>query len=65
MGSQDFYDRITKRLEEFYTVEEAGIWWRKPHPQLDGLPAISLMNSEEGQAAIVAVLDRLESDAYL
>lgn len=55
---------IFERLRERYTAEEARRWWRTPQPQLDGqIPAVVF---KDGRIAeIVAILDRLESGAYL
>lgn len=53
--------RLRKRLlANFYTVEEANKWMHSPHPQLDGrVPILSEVRE------VAAILDRLESGAYL
>lgn len=52
--------RLRKRLLEFYTVADANKWLHSPHPQLDGrVPILS------SHAEVDAILNRLESDAYL
>ena len=51
---------LRKRLLEFYTVEDANKWLYSPHPQLNGhVPVLST------RLEVEAILDRLESGAYL
>ena len=55
---------IRDRLLAFYSPAEADVWLHTPHPQLGGATAFDTI--EAGRAAkVYAVLDRLESDAYL
>ena len=44
---------IVTRLDEYYTPAEVRLWLYAPHPQL------------EGRRAIIAILDRLDAEAYL
>lgn len=48
------------RLLRFYTEDEAAVWLLSPHPQLGGRRAIDCERAE-----VEAVIDRLESGAYL
>lgn len=57
-------ERLRDRLAEYYTPEEADLWICNPHPQLEGQRPIDLMDRGES-AAVLAILDRLDSDAYL
>ena len=55
---------IQKKLEKYYTPEEAGKWLDIPHPQLDGrTPAWEIKNGRI--ADVCAIIDRLESAVYL
>lgn len=55
---------IVGRLEEYYTREEIRLWLYSRHPQLDGKRAIDLI-TEERSEDVIAVLDRLDAEAYL
>lgn len=59
------YDALTERLRAFYEMDQIEDWWNLPHPQLDNLPAITVMCMEGGPERVSAVLYSLESDAYL
>ena len=55
---------IVGRLRDYYSAEEIRVWLYALHPQLEGRRAIDLIT--EGQSeAVVAILDRLDSEAYL
>src|SRR3954447_16596906 len=55
---------IVGRLKEYYSAKEIRVWLYAMHPQLEGRRAIDLIN--EGQSeAVIAILDRLDSEAYL
>jgi uncharacterized protein (DUF2384 family) len=55
---------IVSRLDEYYTPEEVRIWLYSPHPQLDGSRAIDLIVDDRAED-VVAILDRLDAEAYL
>jgi uncharacterized protein (DUF2384 family) len=55
---------IVSRLDEYYTAEEVRIWLYSAHPQLDGQRAIDLI-VEDRTAEVIAILDRLDAEAYL
>lgn len=56
-------ERIFERLKEYYHDLQAVLWMYLDHPQL-GEPAIDCIR--RGDAHLVdAVLDRLDSDAYI
>ena len=52
------------RLQEFYEGEEVGKWLSEPHPQLNGKSAFDAIKDGETQS-VMAIIDRLESCAYL
>jgi hypothetical protein len=55
---------IVGRLREYYSADEIRVWLHAMHPQLEGRRAIDLIN--EGQTeAVLAILDRLDSESYL
>ena len=55
---------VVLRLSEYYSQEEIRAWLYALHPQLDGERAIDLVH--EGRAIeVIAILDRLDADAYL
>ena len=55
---------VVRRLGAYYAPEEIRAWLYARHPQLDGARAIDRIH--EGRSEdVLAVLDRLESDAYL
>ena len=55
---------VVNRLDEYYTPEEVRIWLYSDHPQLSGRRAIDLI-VEDRTAEVIAILDRLDTDAYL
>ena len=52
------------RLSEYYSHEEVRAWLYARHPQLEGRRAIDLIHDERTED-VIAILDRLEADAYL
>lgn len=55
---------VVLRLSEYYSQEEIRAWLYALHPQLDGARAIDLIHSERTEE-VIAILDRLDADAYL
>lgn len=55
---------VVNRLDEYYTPEEVRIWLYSDHPQLNGRRAIDLI-VEDRAAEVIAIIDRLDSGAYL
>jgi len=55
---------IVMRLGEYYTNEEVRVWLYARHPQLGGDRAIDLIHNDRSEE-VLAILDRLDSDAYL
>ena len=55
---------VVLRLSEYYAQEEIRAWLYALHPQLDGERAIDLVH-EERAVEVIAILDRLDADAYL
>ena len=55
---------VVLRLSEYYSQEEIRAWLYALHPQLDGERAIDLIH-EERAVEVIAILDRLDADAYL
>ncbi len=55
---------IVGRLREYYTAEEIRMWLFARHPQLGGERALDLINDGRSEA-VLGVLDRLDSGAYL
>ena len=55
---------VVLRLSEYYSQEEICAWLYALHPQLDGERAIDLVH-EERAVEVIAILDRLDADAYL
>ena len=55
---------IVSRLDEYYTPEEVRLWLYAPHPQLEGQRAIDFIVSERAED-VIAILDRLDAEAYL
>ena len=55
---------VVMRLSEYYSHEEVRAWLYARHPQLDGRRAIDLIHDERTEE-VIAVLDRLEADAYI
>ncbi|MYB37024.1 MAG: DUF2384 domain-containing protein [Gammaproteobacteria bacterium] len=55
---------VVMRLGEYYGHEEVRAWLYARHPQLEGERAIDLIHDERAEE-VIAVLDRLDADAYL
>ncbi len=55
---------VVMRLSEYYSSEEVRAWLCAPHPQLDGKRAVELINAGRSEE-VIAILDRLDADAYL
>lgn len=55
---------IVGRLEEYYSPQEIRLWLYAPHPQLEGRRAIDLIVDGKTEA-VVAILERLDAEAYL
>jgi uncharacterized protein (DUF2384 family) len=55
---------VVVRLTDFYSADEIRIWLFARHPQLEGRRAIDLINDGKSED-VLAVLDRLEGEAYL
>jgi uncharacterized protein (DUF2384 family) len=55
---------VVMRLSEYYGHEEVRAWLYARHPQLDGQRAIDLIHDERTEE-VIAILDRLEADAYI
>jgi uncharacterized protein (DUF2384 family) len=55
---------IVSRLDDYYTPEEVRHWLYAPHPQLEGKRAIDSIVNDQA-AEVIAILDRLDADAYL
>ena len=55
---------VVTRLGEYYDPDEIRAWLYTPHPQLDGERAIDLIHDDRTED-VLAILDRLDADAYL
>ena len=55
---------VVMRLGEYYGADEIRAWLYARHPQLDGARAIDLIHDGRGEE-VLAILDRLDADAYL
>ena len=55
---------VVMRLGEYYGHEEVRAWLYARHPQLEGARAIDLVHDERTEE-VIAILDRLDADAYL
>lgn len=55
---------VVMRLSECYSHEEVRAWLYARHPQLEGRRAIDLIHDERTED-VIAILDRLDADAYL
>jgi hypothetical protein len=56
--------QVARRLGEHDSSYEVQTWLHARHPQLDGARAIDLIR--DGRSAeLLAILDRLDADAYL
>ena len=55
---------VISRLDKYYNEDESIQWLTSNHPQLGGQRPISLL-SEDGWKDVLAIIDRLDADAYL
>ena len=55
---------VVKRLSEHYARDEVRAWLYARHPQLQGERAIDLIFDDRTEE-VIAILDRLDADAYL
>ncbi len=55
---------IVMRLGEYYTPDEVRVWLYARHPQLEGKRAIDLIYEDRAER-VIAILDRLDADAYV
>lgn len=55
---------VVMRLGEYYSQGEVRAWLYARHPQLDGERTINLIQDERTEE-VLAILDRLDADAYL
>lgn len=55
---------VVMRLAGYYGPAEVRAWLYARHPQLDGARAIDLIHDERTEE-VIAILDRLDADAYL
>ena len=55
---------VVMRLGEYYANEEVRAWLYARHPQLNGARAIDLIHEDRSEE-VIAILDRLDADAYL
>ena len=55
---------VVMRLSEYYSHEEVRAWLYARHPQLEDRRAIDFIHDERTED-VVAILDRLDADAYL
>ena len=55
---------VVMRLGEYYSQEEVRAWLYAPHPQLNGERAMDLIHNSRS-VEVIAILDRLDADAYL
>lgn len=55
---------VVMRLGEYYGSEEVRVWLYARHPQLEGERAIDLIHDQRTEE-VIAILDRLDADAYL
>ena len=55
---------VVMRLGEYYNQDEVRTWLYARHPQLEGARAIDLVHGQRTEE-VIAILDRLEADAYL
>jgi uncharacterized protein (DUF2384 family) len=56
--------KIVDLLTDLYSPEEAARWLRTPLPALGNRRAVELLNSEDGQTTIIAVLTELVADRF-
>jgi uncharacterized protein (DUF2384 family) len=61
MASEVAY--IAARLAESFTPEEARIWWCAPHPLLDGMRPIDLVQTG-GANRVAMMMESLREGTY-
>ena len=55
---------VVMRLSEYYSKDEVRAWLYARHPQLQGNRAIDAIFDDRTEE-VIAILDRLDADAYL
>lgn len=55
---------VVVRLGEYYEHEEVRAWLYARHPQLGGERAIDVIRDERTEE-VIAIIDRLDADAYV
>ncbi len=55
---------VVERLHVYYSHEEVREWLCAEHPQLDGERAIDVIH-EDRTEEVMAILDRLDANAYI
>ncbi len=55
---------VVQRLSAYYSSEEIRTWLLARHPQLGGQRALDLIHDDQCEE-VIAILDRLDADAYL
>ena len=55
---------VVTRLSEYYSQEEVRAWLYARHPQLEGERVIDVIHDQRTEQ-VIAILDRLDADAYL
>ena len=55
---------VVMRLNGHYTPGEIRAWLYACHPQLEGRRAIDAINEDKAEK-VIAILDRLDADAYV
>ncbi len=55
---------VIMRLGEYYRQEQVRAWLYAPHPQLEGKRAIDLIRNKQTEE-VIAILDRLDAEAYI
>ena len=55
---------IVSRLDAYYTPQEVRLWLYAPHPQLEGRRAIDSIVENQPED-VLAIIDRLDAEAYL
>ena len=55
---------VVSRLNDYHKSDDVRIWLYSGHPQLDGRRAIDLIVGNR-TAEVIAMLDRLDAEAYL
>ncbi|UIP08052.1 hypothetical protein LY632_06575 [Erythrobacter sp. SDW2] len=55
---------IVGRLDQYYNPSEVRIWLYQPHPQLEDRRAIDVIVHGDPKE-VIAIIDRMDSEAYL